>query len=106
MEMASVPADELRRLYATIAQLREQMAERGISELGAADRVILREISDESKTRDHIAQACRMSAGYVHVRLSRLRAIGHVKVTGTLPRKGSGKPKWLYKAAFAKECDS
>jgi hypothetical protein len=95
------PADELKRLYATIADLRERLAAHGeTSPLGAADVVLLRAMR-EPMTRRQLAAETRMSAGYLHVRLNRLRAMGYVHACGRLSRIGSGKGQgeWIWQKA-------
>lgn len=92
-------ADELKRLYATIADLRERLDRLGDrSWLGAADVVLLHALS-RPMTRTEIAEATGMSAGYLHVRLHRLRAMGHVEDCGQVSRigRGKGKGEWIWR---------
>jgi hypothetical protein len=93
------PADELRRLYSTIADLRERLERRGDKGwLGASDVVLLRAL-ERPMTRTELAAATGMSKGYLHVRLQRLRSMGHVEDCGQVARigRGKGQGEWIWR---------
>jgi len=92
-------ADELKRLYATIADLRERLERLGDKGwLGAGDVVLLRAL-EQPKTRTELAAATGMSKGYLHVRLQRLRSMGHVEDCGQVNRlgRGKGQGEWIWR---------
>jgi hypothetical protein len=97
-ELALYPVDEVKRLYATIADLRERLAAAGDgATLGSADVVLLRSLGGRSMTRRELAQDTGMSAEYLHVRLYRLRAAGKIEQAGRLPRTGKGQGEWVWR---------
>ena len=86
-DMALYPVDEVQRLYATIADLRERLAAAGDrAALGAADVVLLHALGSRAMTRRELAKDTGMSAEYLHVRLYRLRAAGKIEQAGRLLR--------------------
>jgi CRP-like cAMP-binding protein len=97
-DLALYPVDEVQRLYATIADLRERLAAAGDgATLGAADVVLLRSLGSREMTRRELAKDTGMSAEYLHVRLYRLRAAGKIEQSGRKPRIGKGQGEWVWR---------
>lgn len=91
-------ADELKRLYATIADLRERLAAHGETErLGRADVVLLHAMQDPMTCRQ-ISAVTRMPVEHLYARLHRLRAMGHVQTCGrvTCIGLGKGQGEWIW----------
>lgn len=88
-ETAQYPIAEVQGLYRTVAELRQRIADlESAQTLGAADRVILRELEGREMTRASIAEATNMHPEYVTVRLHRLAAMSRVERCGTARRLG------------------